>query len=256
MRVQRQLWGQIPLLHITPDQDAEAALPTVVFFHGHMSAKEHNLHYAYQLAEKGLRVILPDALLHGERSEGSDEVQISLRFWEIVLTSIEELAFLHKELHKEGLVAGELGVGGTSMGGITTLGAMTVYPWIQAAAVMTGAGNYVELAQAQMAQYESRGFQLPISADERERMLATLAIFDSGKNQPKFNGRPIYFWHGEQDVTVPFEPTYRLFKELKEQYQAIPENITFTREREAGHAVSRKGMLEATEWLAKHLKTE
>lgn len=253
MRVERQIWGHIPLLHITPEEEVETALPTVVFFHGHMSAKEHNLHYAYQLAEKGLRVILPDALLHGERSEGLDEVQISLRFWEIVLTSIEELSFLHKELHERGLVIGEPGVGGTSMGGITTMGAMAVYPWIKAASVMMGAGNYVELAQAQMAQYESRGFQLPISAEEREKMLSTLAIFDSTQNQAKFNNRPIYFWHGEQDTTVPFEPTHRLFKELRKQYEAVPEMIYFNREREAGHAVSRNGMLEATDWLAKHL---
>ena len=252
MRVERQIWGHIPLLHITPDQDAKA-LPTVIFFHGHTSAKEHNLHYAYQLADKGIRVILPDAHLHGERSEGLDAVQISLRFWEIVLTSIEELSFLHDELHKRGLTAGEPAVGGTSMGGITTLGAMTVYPWIKAAAVMMGAGNYLELAQAQMAQYEKRGFQLPISAEEREKMLSTLAIFDSSRHQEKFNGRPIYFWHGEQDTTVPFEPTYRLYKELKKQYEAVPEKIAFKREREAGHAVSRTGMLEATDWLAKHL---
>ncbi|MGB6407589.1 MAG: prolyl oligopeptidase family serine peptidase [Planococcus donghaensis] len=253
MKVQRQIWGHIPLLHITPDNDEQSALPTVVFFHGHMSAKEHNLHYAYQLAEKGLRVILPDAHLHGERSEGLDHVQISLRFWEIVLTSIEELAFLHEELHKQNMVVDEIGVGGTSMGGITTMGAMTVYPWIQAAAVMMGAGNYVELAQAQMTQYESRGFQLPISEEEREKMLATLAMFDSVEHQENYQKRPIYFWHGEQDVTVPFEPTYRLFKSLKKQYEEVPEKIVFRREREAGHAVSRAGMLEATEWFVKHL---
>lgn len=253
MKVQRQIWGHIPLLHITPANDNQSALPTVVFFHGHMSAKEHNLHYAYQLAEKGLRVILPDAHLHGERSEGLDHVQISLRFWEIVLTSIEELAFLHEELHKRNMVVGEIGVGGTSMGGITTMGAMTVYPWIQAAAVMMGAGNYVELAQAQMTQYESRGFQLPISEEEREKMLKTLAMFDSVEHQTNYQKRPIYFWHGEQDVTVPFEPTYRLFKSLKKQYEEVPEKIVFRREREAGHAVSRAGMLEATEWFVKYL---
>lgn len=253
MRVEKELWGHIPVLHITPNHQEQAALPTVVFFHGHMSAKEHNLHYAYQLAEKGLRVILPDAHLHGERSEQLDDIQISLRFWEIVLTSIEELAFLHEELHKRKLVVGEVGVGGTSMGGITTMGALTVYPWIQAATVMMGAGNYVELAQAQMTQYESRGFKVPITIEERDKMLATLAIFDSEQHLQKFNRRPIYFWHGEQDVTVPFEPTYRLYKELKKQYDDVPEKIVFRREREAGHAVSRSGMLEATEWFAMHL---
>ena len=45
MRVERQVWGHIPLLNITPEQDAKE-LPTVIFFHGHTSAKEHNMHYA------------------------------------------------------------------------------------------------------------------------------------------------------------------------------------------------------------------
>jgi hypothetical protein len=40
---------------------------------------------------------------------------------------------------------------------------------------------------------------------------------------------------------------------LKQQYEAIHEKIEFKREREAGHAVSRTGMLEATNWLAKYL---
>ncbi len=72
-----------------PDKE----LPVVIFLHGFQSAKEHNLHYAYNMAKKGLRVLLPDAHLHGARSEELDEVQLSLRFWEIVLTSIEEMNF-------------------------------------------------------------------------------------------------------------------------------------------------------------------
>ena len=40
--------------------------------------------------------ILPDAYLHGVRDEEFDEVQLSLRFWEIVLTSIEEVGFIHR----------------------------------------------------------------------------------------------------------------------------------------------------------------
>jgi fermentation-respiration switch protein FrsA (DUF1100 family) len=253
MIVEHEQWNNIPLLHVFPDGRKEEKLPTVVFFHGHMSAKEHNLHYAYQMAEKGMRVLLPDALLHGEREEGLDAIQISLRFWEVVLTSIEELAYIHKTMHEKQWVQSEIGVGGTSMGGITTLGALTTYPWIKAAAVMMGAANYVQLAKAQMAQFESKGFKLPITAEERKQMLGTLARFDATKNKGILNKRPVFFWHGEQDATVPYSPTFSFYKALKEEYEEVPEHLYFMSEKEAGHAVSRRGMLAAAEWLSRHV---
>lgn len=253
MKISKERWGDIPLLHITPEGSEKQKLPTVIFLHGHMSAKEHNLHYAYQLADKGIRVLLPDAHLHGEREEGQDAIQLSLRFWEIVLTSIEEIGFIHNMAKEKNLVEGEPAIGGTSMGGITTLGAMTVYPWIPAAAVMMGAANYVELASAQMSQFESRGFTLPITAEERSNMLATLAQFDGTKKLESFSGRPMFFWHGEQDTVVPFGPTYEFYKKLKSTYSAADEKLQFLREKETGHAVSRPGMLAATEWFAGQL---
>lgn len=253
MKISKERWGDIPLLHITPEGSEKQKLPTVIFLHGHMSAKEHNLHYAYQLADKGIRVLLPDAHLHGEREEGQDAIQLSLRFWEIVLTSIEEVGFIHNRAKEKNLVEGEPAVGGTSMGGITTLGAMTVYQWIPAAAVMMGAANYVELASAQMSQFESRGFTLPITAEERSNMLATLAQFDGTKKLESFSGRPMFFWHGEQDTVVPFGPTYEFYKKLKSTYSDADEKLQFLREKETGHAVSRPGMLAATEWFAGQL---
>lgn len=254
MKIIQELWEGIPLLHVAPDNAADKNLPTVIFLHGHMSAKEHNLHYAYQLADKGIRVLLPDAHLHGEREEGQDAIQLSLRFWEIVLTSIEEIGLIHKIAKEKLLVEGEPAIAGTSMGGITTLGALTVYPWIRAAAIMMGAANYVELANAQMSQFESRGFTLPITDLERANMLTTLGQFDGTKKMESFNKRPLFFWHGEQDVIVPFGPTYDFYKKLKDSYgDAGEDKLKFLREEETGHAVSRPGMLAATEWLAEHL---
>ncbi len=254
MNVEKERWGHIPVLHITPEGYTGGALPTVIFLHGHTSAKEHNLHFAWQWAQKGIRVILPDALLHGERDESLDEVQISLRFWEVVLTSIEELALLRDELQTRGLAAGEPAVGGTSMGGITTLGALATHPWIKAATVMMGSGNYVELAKAQMRQYESRGFELPLTEAEKEGMLQALSRFDISLNRQALNGRPVFFWHGVKDPTVPFEPTNRLYHALQEDYAAYPERLHFMKETEAAHAVTRRGMLTATDWLAAKVK--
>lgn len=253
MKVERDVWRGIPLLHVAPENEWNKPLPTVVFFHGITSAKEHNLHYAYQLAEKGIRVLLPDALLHGERTENLNEMQLIVRFWEIILNSIQELDYINQIAHDKQLVKGDIAIGGTSMGGITTLGALTAYPWIKAASVMMGAGNYVELAKAQIVQFESRGYQLPFTQQQLDDLFATLSSFDSVENIKNFNKRPVFFWHGEQDPVVPFEPTFNFYSMLKEEYKDVPERLYFMREREAGHAVSRQGMLAATDWLAQHV---
>lgn len=253
MLVKKEQWGQIPLLHAMPDHGGEGALPTVVFFHGFTSAKEHNLHYAYNLTEKGFRVLLPDAHLHGEREQPLDVIQLSLRFWEIVLTNIEELKLLHESLLEKGLADEDIACAGTSMGGITTMGALTIYPWIRTAAVMMGGAGFVDLASAQMAQFEAQGFELPINEEEREKMLATLAYFDMTKQPEKMAGRPVFFWHGQKDPTVPFEPTYRFFQEVQADYTAYPERLQFMYDKNAAHAVSREGMLASVDWLARHL---
>jgi fermentation-respiration switch protein FrsA (DUF1100 family) len=255
MNVTEELWGDIPLLHIVEDEFTDKQVPVVIFLHGFKSAKEHNLHYAYNIAKKGIRVLLPDAHLHGAREDNLDEVQLSLRFWEIVLTSIEEVSYIREELVQRGLhTTGKIGLGGTSMGGITTLGCLTVYDWIDTAAVMMGAPGFVQLAKAQMSEFERRGFKLPVTDEEKKKLLTTLSAFDLTKHPSALNNRPVYFWHGQQDPVVPYEPTHNFYQAIKKDYAAVPERIEFVSNGTSGHAVSREGMLQATEWLACHLK--
>src|SRR3954471_22296796 len=115
MRVEREQWGKIPLLHVVKEDSYDKEVPTVFFLHGHTSAKEHNLHYAYNLAKRGVRVILPDAHLHGEREKGFYEIQLNIRFWETVLTTVEEVGKLKEKISRRFPGAGEIGLAGTSM---------------------------------------------------------------------------------------------------------------------------------------------
>ncbi|WP_368668738.1 prolyl oligopeptidase family serine peptidase [Sporosarcina sp. 6E9] len=249
-----ETWGTIPLLHIVENENEQKEVPVVVFFHGFTSAKEHNLHYAYNLAKKGMRVLLPDAHLHGVREENLDEAELSLRFWEIVITSIEELGIVRNELTSRNLLSSaKIGVAGTSMGGITTLGALKMYEWIDAAAVMMGAAGFVELAKAQIKQFESEGFKLPVTKNEREKLFTDLAVFDITKNQSVLNQRPLFFWHGKNDPVVPYKPTYKFYQAVKADYAAVPDRLSFVTDKYASHAVTRSGMLASVNWLASHL---
>lgn len=259
MIIREEQWGlegqnPIPLLHIVDEQQESSKMPVVIFFHGFTSAKEHNLHYAFNLAKKGMRVLLPEAHLHGVRSESLDEVQLSVRFWEIVLTSIEEAGILHQQLIEKGLLqSGRIAFSGTSMGGITTLGCLAAYPWIQSAAVMMGTPGYVKLAKGQMKQFENKGFKLPMKDEDVKNLLTTLAEFDLTLHPEQLNDRPVFFWHGMNDTMVPFEPTHHFYNAVKEKYSEHPEDFEFMVDEHAGHAVSRPGMLRAVDFLADHL---
>ncbi|PZX08207.1 hypothetical protein C7437_1011331 [Psychrobacillus insolitus] len=251
MIVQSESWANIPLLHIY-NEETTVHSPIVLFLHGFESAKEHNLHYAYQLVNQGCRVILPDAHLHGEREQPLDQVELSLRFWEIVLTSIEEVEVLKEQLELKGYLTDQkIGVVGTSMGGITALGCYTAYQWLDAATILMGTPGYVQLAKWQISGYEQKGFNIPLNQEERENMFQTLARFDATKHMSNIANRHILFWHGEKDQVVPFEPTAHFVDALIDQYGE--KHVAFLHEKTAGHAVSRKGMLSSTKWLADHL---
>lgn len=253
--VREEEWGPIPLLHIVKEELQHQQVPVVVFFHGFTSAKEHNLHYAYNLAEKGIRVILPDAHLHGKRAENLDEVELSIRFWEIVLTSIEELQMIYTELQKRHIEKGvKIGVGGTSMGGITTFGALKMYDWIDVASIMMGAPNFVELATNQIAGLEAQGFEVPVTEEEKNQLFEQISYFDITKNPETLKGRPIFMWHGKKDVVVPFEPTYAFYEAQLQRYEEANQPFEFMVDKSAGHQVSRPAMLRAVDWFASHLK--
>ncbi|MGM9951551.1 MAG: prolyl oligopeptidase family serine peptidase [Lysinibacillus sp.] len=247
--VQKENWGGIPLLHVYNEEMQEDA-PIVVFLHGFMSAKEHNLHYAYNLVEKGMRVILPDALLHGDRSENLSEVQMNLMFWRIVVKNIEEVQYVYDILREKGYT-GKVGVCGTSMGGITTAGCLKTYDWIEAAGILMGAVSYTELAEYQLRQMKEQGVDVQLTEEQQHAILEALRPYNLMERPEIFEKVPVMFWHGKNDPVVPFRMTYPFYEELVQQGNMI--KVQYMADEKAGHAVSRAGVLAVTAWLAEHL---
>lgn len=251
--VDDETWGSIPLLHVYSNDLTENS-PVVIFLHGFQSAKEHNLHYAYQLVRRGMRVILPDAYLHGDRDEGLNEVEMSLHFWEVIFTSIKEVEFLYEQLQQKGLLkSGRIGLLGSSMGAITTFGALKQYDWIDAISACMGAPGYVEFGEYLLGQVASLGLEWPVPEKQVNALRQMLIMYDITKTPETFAGRPVFFWHGMKDTTVPFEPTYRFYEQLCDAYEAYPERLKFVEDSHAAHKVTREGIIQATSWLAQHL---
>ena len=249
MIVQKEQWEGIPLLHVYKEEMKKDA-PIVVFLHGFMSAKEHNLHYAYNLVEKGVRVILPDAFMHGERSENLPESQMNLIFWRIVIKFVEEVATIRKVLRERGF-NGKIGVMGTSMGGITTAGCLKKYDWIEAAGVLMGTVSYTEMAQFQLKQMEEQGTNVSMTEQQKQAIMDALKEYDVKKSPAIFERVPVIFWHGQKDPVVPFQMTYPFYELLVREGKA--NNVQYIMDEKAGHAVSRDGVLAVTAWIAQHL---
>jgi uncharacterized protein len=246
--------ADVPLLHIAQQDQWNDELPFIIFNHGFTSRKEFNLHYAYLLAEKGFRVVLPGALYHGERNAGQDGYKLSLHFWDIVLQSIEELEIIKESFEDKNIIDPErIGVVGTSMGGIVTLGALVKYPWIRAAVSLMGNPHYEKFSGMQIDELKKKGYEIPLSERELSQLRDRLREYDLSLQPEKLNSRPLLFWHGEKDPVVPFKPTYHFYETIIPLYQENPEKLKFIRDSHAGHKVSAAGVLETVKWFETYL---
>jgi fermentation-respiration switch protein FrsA (DUF1100 family) len=250
--IQNEIIAKVPVLHVVKGEKQKEALRLIIFVHGFTSAKEHNLHFGYLLAEAGYRVILPDALYHGEREQKMTNEQLQLSFWNIVTQTIGELEQIKNELGGRGLVQPKrIGVAGTSMGGIVTFGALSVYPWIKAAVSLMGCPSYGVFFDAQIEMAQTLRLSIPFTAEQLQTERERLTVYDLSLQPEKLQGRPLMMWHGRRDQVVPYEYTYEFYQQIKPLYENG--KLKLISDEEAGHKVTREAFLETVKWFVEHV---
>jgi uncharacterized protein len=247
----------IPIIHVVKQSLFETKTPCVIFSHGFTSAKEHNLHIAYYLAEKGIRVIMPDAIFHGTREADVDPKTRELMFWDIVTNQIKELNII-----KEYLVAHEfiqenkIGLAGTSMGAIITYGALTQYDWINSAVSLMGTAYYTDFANAQLTKLTADPSRLKnVNIDSIHRKINDLLPYDFTEKIAAIPPIPLLIWHGKQDNVVPYSYSEEIYRTLQSN-QDWNKYVKFIAEDNVGHQVSRKAIINMVEWLVNQLITK
>ncbi|CAG9623449.1 alpha/beta fold hydrolase [Sutcliffiella rhizosphaerae] len=254
INIVKQSAGAISFLHVCEKESFANTKPTVIFIHGFQSVKENNLHYAYLLAEKGFRVVLPDCIHHGDRSSGLLDHETMQAFWEIVIQTIHEVELLKNYLVENKLAEEKyIGVAGTSMGGIVTFGALKRYPWIKAAVSLMGCPSYQEFAQWKVNKVMETGFVLPFNPQQLETYISKLEPYDLSSDLGSLNERPLFCWHGKKDNEVPIDPLLTFVNDIKGYYKNKPEHFKLTVDEQAEHKVTREGVLATTDWFATHL---
>lgn len=232
--------NDLPILEICDSEKLGEELPLVFFYHGWTGCKERVLTQGYEIAKKGFRVILPDALYHGDRQEGDVKGHV-LEFWKIVLNSVKEFPTL-VDYYREnvGIKDGFVGVSGLSMGGITTNALMTTHPWINAGVCLMGSPKPVKFAKKLVADAATQVKGMPDT--EVDKQISALEPFDLSLNLEKLASRPLHFWHGTADKMVPYQDTVDFYREnIGKSYT---ENVTLTTTENAGHKVSQETTLE------------
>lgn len=247
----------IPYLEVVEEARKKENLPIIFFYHGWTGCKESVLVHGYELAGKGFRAILPDALYHGDRKKQLTEIEGAIQFWPIVLNSIEELAIMKQHFEHRYKAELSIGVAGLSMGGMTASGIMSHYPNVQAAAILMGSvdpsGFTKWLLQSKAVLDATKTIQL-MNQEQLNHLYAQLDKISLKKNPQLIAGRPIHFWHATGDQVVPFWPTFEFFEEIKDKEFA--RQIDFSVTEGGSHSVPYTAIHETASFFKEKMKEE
>jgi len=234
--------GNIPALEVTLESNKNSLLPLIIYYHGWQINKELMLTQGRKLAERGFRVVLPDAANHGERSQPMSRIP-SLAFFNSIHTNLFEFGFIVDYFQKRKLADDRIGVGGVSMGGMTTCALLTHNPNIQAAACVMGTPKLMAYRERiEMHAGEANRF-LP---DDYQDLTSWIPKYDLSLQSEKLGTRPLFIWHGQRDWIVPYN-------RVEEFVKANPELNLDVHFEEADHLVEVKTMEKVADFFEREM---
>ncbi|MCC5894215.1 MAG: alpha/beta fold hydrolase [Alkalibacterium sp.] len=239
---QRKLANTIPVLEVVPRESRNDLLPLIIYYHGWQSAKELVLTQGRKLAQEGFRVILPDAVNHGDRRQDMTKIP-SLTFWQSIHTNLFEFGSIVNHFQKQGLADDRLAVGGVSMGGITTCALLTHHPEIKVAACVMGSPKPVNYRERIFKHAEELGRFYP---HDYKSLLSWVPEYDLSLKPDTLGDRPVLFWHGTDDRIVPYNDVAEFVGENPRA------NLTFIQEEEK-HLVRGHTMDKITEYFVNEM---
>lgn len=247
IQIERREIKDLPYLEIVDTDLKDKALPTVFFYHGWTNCKEAVLVNGFEIAQKGMRGIIPDAMYHGERSDGKEVTEHFEEFANIVMQSVDEFPIILNDLIKRKVTDGNrVGVTGLSMGGITTCGILKKYENVKAANCLMGAPNFHDFVEM----VAKEAFDVTELPEETKTEFFKMKEYDLSLRPELIAGRAVHFWHGQKDEMVPYQPTYEFFEQHKNK--PYGKNLTF-RTTSDGHRVPYHITLEMAEFFFNNL---
>lgn len=198
----RMIGGFIPVFEVVLEHKKNERLPLVIYYHGWQINKNLVLTQGRKLAHKGFRVVLPDAANHGERYQEMSPIP-SMTFFNSIHSSLFEFEYIIKYFKERDAIDERIGVGGLSMGGMTTCAILTHHSEIMAAACIMGTPKLTAYRDRIKTFVRREKIFLPSDYDS---LTAWVPEYDLSLHPETLGDRPMFIWHGRQDEKVPFEP--------------------------------------------------
>ena len=120
---------------------------------------------------------------------------------------------------------------------------------------MMGTPDYEAFSRRQLDGIKKKLGSLPMTDEQIESQLALLRPYDAAAalKQGEWEARPLHFWHGKRDETVPYENTYDFYRKLKPLYEETGIPISIELDDKAGHAVPNDAVYNAVHFLKNNL---
>lgn len=237
----RNLIYNIPVREIYDEKLEDKAAPLLVFYHGWTSNKENAANFAKIIAKSGFRLVLPDAVHHGERSKTKLFMWDAHYIFLSVLETAKEFPSIVDHYRKKNVIADDfIAVAGISMGGLITNVILRKFPEVKAAGSLMGTpclskyAEWVSLEGLWNLMEEIENFYPNIKTpDERiaqgifnkeadliNDLIPQLTDWDLSKKPKKIDYKPVYYWHAQADPLVPFQLTNNFFDQVKDMAEA------------------------------------
>ncbi|MDF1665825.1 MAG: alpha/beta hydrolase [Planctomycetota bacterium] len=208
---ERRVLAGIPIRVVTK---TTAYRGTVLFYHGFMSAIEHQTKELRSLAERGYMAIGVDSVGHGQRLFPDFEARFSNsnlshddNYQSLLKDSVNEIPQLVDALIHEGLAKdASLGIAGISMGGYISFGASLKEPRLKVIAPILGSPNWSD------------------EDPESPHMQGD-----------RFYPRALLVQNAGEDVNVPPRFARSFVESLRSSYSAQPERLQYYEFPESSH---------------------
>ena len=201
VHIDSEMIGHVPVLIVSPVGREKENLPLIVFYHGWQINKQLVLTQGRKLALAGFRAVLPDAQNHGARFQPSSNIP-SMTFLNSIHTNLFEFGYIVNYVQNNFGEPPFIGVGGLSMGGMTTAALLTHHPEIDAAAILMGTTKLTKYRDTIFHHASQAGYWMP---EDFFDLTNWMPKYDLSEQPHLVGDRPLFIWHGRYDEKVPFE---------------------------------------------------
>jgi len=234
VNIENKRFEEISYLLLSP-KGTDPKQSTIIYYHGWHSSKEFKRFEAMTLASFGYRVIVPDALYHGERGtidyDAPDSIDRYL--WEIIVQSIKESGRFIVHLDESyGIQEEQIVVMGCSMGAMIAAGVFSNNPQIKGLTSISGLNAWGKaIMQGAMP-----------NPGEYKDLIHQLDLYE---NLGRLNERPILMLHGMDDNLLPID----LQRDFYEKAKEINSRVEMAEYDQVGHRFTMNMMQKLIVWL-------